>query len=151
MIGFQKNYDTDSDTFQSTWREPGITCIQCHKVSDAPVAEKGCLVAPDDRRLTLQQHDDNCASCHARREEITGRFSAGEAFDEHFRLELPKVPGVFHPNGLQLEEDYCETSFRLHRMGRTGVTCYDCHDPHSGKLVLPAENDELCLQCHGTN
>lgn len=151
MSGFQKNYDTDSDTFQSTWREPGITCIQCHKVSDAPVAEKGCLVAPDDRRLTPQQHDDNCASCHARREEITGRFSAGEAFDEHFRLELPKVPGVFHPNGLQLEEDYCETSFRLHRMGRTGVTCYDCHDPHSGKLVLPAENDELCLQCHGTN
>ncbi len=151
MSGFRKNYQVETDTFRSTWKEPGITCIQCHKASDTPDAEDGCLVARADRQLTDAQHDDNCASCHARREELTGDFSIGEAFDSHFRLELPKVPGVFHPNGLQLEEDYCETSFRLHRMGRTGVTCYDCHDPHSGKLVLPAENDELCLQCHGNN
>ena len=151
MSGFRKNYDIATDTFKASWQEPGITCIRCHKVSDTPDAQDGCLVARADRKLTAAQHDDNCASCHARREELTPDFTVGDAFDEHFRLELPKIPGVFHPNGLQLEEDYCETSFRLHRMGRTGVTCYDCHDPHSGKVVLPTENDELCLQCHGTN
>ena len=151
MSGFRKNYDVTTDTFSASWHEPGITCIQCHKVSAIPDAKDGCLVSRDDRKLTPLQHDDNCASCHARREELTGQFSVGDAFDEHFRLELPRVPGVFYPNGQQWEEDYCETSFRLHRMGRTGVTCYDCHDPHSGKLTKPAENDELCLQCHGTN
>lgn len=151
MSGFRKNYDVATDTFKATWQEPGITCIQCHKVSSTPDAEDGCLVARDDRKLTPEQHDDNCASCHARREELTGKFTVGDKFDEHFRLELPKVPGVFYPNGLQWEEDYSETSFRLHRMGRTGVTCYDCHDPHSGKVNKPTENDELCLQCHGTN
>lgn len=151
MSGFQKNYDVATDTFKASWQEPGITCIQCHKVSDTPDAEDGCLVARADRKLTPEQHDDNCASCHARREELTGKFTVGDKFDDHFRLELPKVPGVFYPNGLQWEEDYSETSFRLHRMGRTGVTCYDCHDPHSGKVTQPTENDELCLQCHGTN
>lgn len=151
MSGFRKNYDTGTDSFKASWQEPGITCIQCHKVSATPDAGDGCLVAKADRKLTPQQHDDNCASCHARREELTGNFQIGDKFDEHFRLELPKIPGVFHPNGLQLEEDYCETSFRLHKMGRTGVTCYDCHDPHSGGVTKPTENDELCLQCHGTN
>ncbi len=151
MSGFRKNYDTSTDSFKATWQEPGITCIQCHKVSPTPDAEDGCLVARTDRKLTPQQHDDNCASCHARREELTPGFTVGDKFDDHFRLELPKLPGVFHPNGLQLEEDYSETSFRLHKMGRTGVTCYDCHDPHSGRVNKPTENDELCLQCHGTN
>ncbi len=151
MSGFRKNYDVATDTFNATWQEPGITCIRCHKVSDTPDAQDGCLVARADRKLTDEQHDDNCASCHARREELTPDFTVGDKFDDHFRLELPKVPGVFHPNGLQLEEDYSETSFRLHRMGRTGVTCFDCHDPHSGKVPLTTENDELCLQCHGNN
>lgn len=151
MSGFRKNYDVASDTYKATWQEPGITCIQCHKATGTPDAEDGCLVARADRKPTPRQHDDNCASCHARREELTPGFTIGASFDDHFRLELPKVPGVFHPNGLQLEEDYSETSFRLHRMGRTGVTCYDCHDPHSGAVNKPTENDELCLQCHGTN
>lgn len=151
MSGFRKNYNVVTDSFKASWQEPGITCIQCHKVSDTPDAEDGCLVARADRKLTPEQHDDNCASCHARREELTGNFTVGDRFDDHFRLELPKIPGVFYPNGLQWEEDYSETSFRLHKMGRTGVTCYDCHDPHSGKVSKPTENDELCLQCHGTN
>ena len=151
MSGFRKNYHIETDTFRATWQEPGITCIQCHKVSDAPDAQDSCLVARVDRKLTAAQHDDNCASCHARREELTPDFTVGDKFDDHFRLELPRVPGVFYPNGLQWEEDYSETSFRLHKMGRTGVTCYDCHDPHSGKVNKPTENDELCLQCHGTN
>ena len=151
MSGFQKNYNVAGDTYHATWQEPGITCIRCHKVAAQADAQDGCLVSRADRQLTDEQHDDNCASCHARREELTSKFTIGDKFDDHFRLELPRVPGVFHPNGLQLEEDYSETSFRLHRMGRTGVTCYDCHDPHSGKLNQPAENDALCLQCHGNN
>ena len=151
MSGFQKKYNVAGDTYHATWQEPGITCIRCHKVAAQADAQDGCLVSRADRQLTDEQHDDNCASCHARREELTSKFTIGDKFDDHFRLELPRVPGVFHPNGLQLEEDYSETSFRLHRMGRTGVTCYDCHDPHSGKLNQPAENDALCLQCHGNN
>lgn len=35
-------------------------------------------------------------------------------------------------------------------MGKAGVTCLDCHDPHTGTLKLPQEDNTLCLRCHGT-
>ena len=33
-------------------------------------------------------------------------------------------------------------------MGHAGVTCIDCHNPHSAKLKLPVENNALCMSCH---
>jgi predicted CXXCH cytochrome family protein len=33
--------------------------------------------------------------------------------------------------------------------GKAGVTCLDCHDPHSGKTKLPAKDNSICMQCHG--
>ena len=41
MSGFRKNYDVTTDTFSASWQEPGITCIQCHKVSATPDAKDG--------------------------------------------------------------------------------------------------------------
>lgn len=148
MTGFRKNYDRATDTYASDWQEPGVSCIQCHKLADKADEEDGCLIARRDRKLTDRQMHDNCATCHARREEMDGDFRVGDAFDEHFRLELPLLPGIFQPNGMQLEEDYCETGMRLSRMGQAGVTCMDCHDAHSGKLILPQEDNSLCLRCH---
>lgn len=147
MSGFHKNYDPEKDTYSATWQEMGVTCIQCHKLADKPAAD-GCMVAPQDRKLSPKKVHDNCASCHARREELDDNFTVGDRFDDHFRLELPRVPGVFQSNGVQLDEDYCETGFRLSRMGMTGVTCIDCHNAHTGALLYPAENNELCLRCH---
>ena len=148
MSGFHKNYRAESDTYAATYREPGVTCIQCHRLADAPSADNGCLVAPGDRKLSAEQVHDTCASCHARREELDDQFRAGEKFDDHFRLELPILPGVFWPNGMQRDEAYCETGLRLSRMGAAGVTCLDCHDPHTAQLKLPQEDNSLCLRCH---
>ena len=147
MSGFHKNYDVRQDQYRAEWKEIGVTCIQCHKLADKP-APDGCLVAPADRKLSPMRAHDNCASCHARREELDDNFTAGDRFDDLFRLELPRVPGVFYPNGIQRDEDYCETGFRLSRMGMRGVTCIECHDAHTGALLHPAENNELCLRCH---
>lgn len=146
---FRKNYNASTDTYASTWREPGVTCIQCHKASDKPSVD-GCLVAPQDRKLSSQQMHDNCASCHARREEFDDKFCVGERFDDHFRLELPIIQGIFWPNGMQRDEDYCETGLRLSRMGAAGVTCLDCHDPHTATLKLPQEDNSLCMRCHAS-
>jgi predicted CXXCH cytochrome family protein len=33
-------------------------------------------------------------------------------------------------------------------MGHAGISCLDCHNPHSGKLRLPVENNALCMSCH---
>ena len=37
-------------------------------------------------------------------------------------------------------------SFLQSRMARAGVTCVDCHDPHTGKTR--AEGNALCTGCH---
>lgn len=144
---FRKNYDVKTDSFASTWKEPGVSCIQCHKVA-ASAADDGCLVDKKDRKLTAAQMRDNCASCHARREELDEDFTVGDLFDNHFRLELPTQRGIFQANGMQLDEDYCETGLRLSRMGAAGVTCLDCHDAHTATLKLPQEDNSLCLRCH---
>ncbi len=144
---FSKNYNETTDSYASAWKEPGVSCIQCHKLAAQPAAD-GCMVAPQQRTLTARQMHDNCATCHARREELDEQFTVGDSFDDHFRLELPTIRGIFYPNGMQQDEDYCETGLRLSRMGAAGVTCLDCHDPHTAALKLPQEDNSLCMRCH---
>ena len=148
MTGFHKRYSEGDDSYASTWQEPGVTCAQCHRLAPEADKEDGCLVRPEERKLTPEQVHDNCASCHARREELDEDFRVGEKFADHFRLELPILPGVFWPNGMQRDEAYCETGLRLSRMGAAGVTCLDCHDPHTAQLKLPQEDNAICLRCH---
>ena len=148
ITGFRKNYNAATDTYAATYDEPGVTCIQCHKLAAEPDPEDGCLVARADRKLSEEQVHDNCASCHARREELDDAFRVGDRFDDHFRLELPILPGVFWPTAMQRDESYCETGLRHSRMGAAGVTCLDCHDPHTAQLKLPQEDNAVCLRCH---
>ena len=92
---------------------------------------------------------ENCASCHARREELNGKFHVGDKFSDHYRLSLPDEAGLYYPDGQVKEEDYEKFgSFSMSRMGNKGVSCIDCHNPHSGKLLLPVENNALCMSCH---
>jgi predicted CXXCH cytochrome family protein len=55
-------------------------------------------------------------------------------------------PGLYHPDGQILEETYEYGSFLQSRMYGAGVTCSDCHEPHTAKLR--AEGNALCAQCH---
>lgn len=149
MSGFQKNYDLNKHTYHSDWKEPGVSCIQCHgPLLKHPEKGTGCMISTK-TKPDAKQIRDNCATCHARRHEFDHDFAIGDKFDDHFLLILPTQPGVFWPNGMQRDEDYCETGLRLSRMGKAGVTCIDCHDPHSGTLKLPQEDNSLCLRCHG--
>lgn len=153
MTEYKKNYDYKTHSYSSSWTIEGVSCIQCHSGMEEHVAqarEGGDYLAelsePD---LTLAMQ--NCASCHARREELTlNEFKAGEAFHDHFRLTLAEQPGVYFENGLANEEDYVYASLMMSRMGEKGVTCFDCHNPHTAKTKLPQRDNGLCMQCHGT-
>lgn len=147
---FQKNYDTKTHRYASTWKEPGITCIQCHgPLLNKPEETTGCMINTH-TSLSLKQQADNCASCHARRDELDNNFRIGSKFEDHFTLSLPTQPGLFWPNGMQRDEVYTETGLKLSRMGKAGIQCLDCHNPHTGTLKKPVEDNSLCLQCHGT-
>lgn len=88
---------------------------------------------------------DVCGPCHARRREIAADPVPGQPFlDTHVPALLEE--GLYHPDGAILDEVFEWGSFVQSRMHRAGVTCTDCHSPHSGKLR--AEGNALCLQCH---
>jgi predicted CXXCH cytochrome family protein len=155
MTGYDKGYDPASDTFASRWVEHGIGCIQCHGAM--PNAHKS--LPPDAQRLagapptelfrtdrTKMMH--TCAPCHARNEQLTAKFQPGDNYHDHYRVTLPVEANVFYPDGQQRDEDFNWTSVLTSRMGHAGVTCSDCHDPHTTKTILPATDNNLCLRCH---
>lgn len=145
MSGFEKGYDPQSDSYQSRWKEMGVSCLQCHGEMNGHPQKNGLEKG---QAATVHKAQDSCASCHSRREELTGRFHPGESFEDHYRLILADQEGVYYPDGQVHQENFEYGSLLLSRMGMKGVTCLDCHDPHSGKLRLPVEDNSLCLSCH---
>jgi len=149
---FRKNYDEKSDGYRTTWLEEGVGCAQCHGPNRQGGASNECIVDPT-RNFTPKQWMHSCATCHARREELDEKFRIGDDFYDHYNLALPSQPGLYHPDGQQIDEDYNFTSLLLSRMGHKGLSCIDCHDSHlatpkGGKAAV--ESNALCLQCHAT-
>jgi Tfp pilus assembly protein PilF len=124
---------------------------------------KGLTIALDERRGVTWTHDpgtrlpvrsraratqtelDLCARCHSRRTEIDDRSPPGRPLlDTHLPALLTE--GLYHADGQMQDEVYNYQSFLQSRMSRAGVTCSDCHDPHSGRPRLPGNG--VCLQCH---
>ncbi|MBI2498123.1 MAG: hypothetical protein HYV75_09540, partial [Opitutae bacterium] len=154
MTGFRKNYDATTDRYASRWVEHGVGCIQCHGPMPAGHDALPANAAPKPAGTPPPFHGDRgrmmqtCAPCHARNEMLTADFQPGDDYDDHHRVALPVDPAVFYPDGQQRDEDFNWTSVRLSRMGHAGVTCLDCHDPHTTRTLLPAADNQLCLQCH---
>jgi predicted CXXCH cytochrome family protein len=86
-----------------------------------------------------------CAQCHARRSQIAEGYQAGKPFLDYYRPALLTSP-LYHADGQQRGEVYNWGSFLQSKMYASGVTCSDCHNPHSGKLR--AEGNALCATCH---
>ncbi|HSE85648.1 MAG TPA: tetratricopeptide repeat protein [Candidatus Binatia bacterium] len=94
---------------------------------------------------TSEREIEVCAQCHARRSQIAERYSAGKRFLDYYRPELLTNP-LYYADGQQRAEVYSWGSFLQSKMYASGVTCSDCHNPHSGKLR--AEGNALCVACH---
>ena len=88
---------------------------------------------------------NTCAACHARRSTLSEDGKAGAPLEDSHRLALPMAPN-YHADGQQREEVYVWGSFLQSKMHQNGVTCMDCHEPHSQKLR--AEGNALCTRCH---
>jgi predicted CXXCH cytochrome family protein len=152
MTGYRKNYSAETDTYKTTWVEHGIGCIQCHGPTAEDHGRKPGSAIPAGKappfRGDRAKMMETCAPCHARNQQLTDQFQPGDSYDDHYRLVLPTNATTYYPDGQQRDEDFNWTSVRLSRMGHAGVTCMDCHDPHSLRTILPATENQLCLQCH---
>jgi Flp pilus assembly protein TadD len=94
---------------------------------------------------TLRKEVETCGLCHARRSEFSEDWIPGRSLsDTH--VVSPLARGLYHADGQMLDEVYNYGSFKQSRMFAAGVTCSDCHEPHSAKLRAAA--DGVCRQCH---
>ena len=76
------------------------------------------------------------ALCHARRGEFSEDWVPGRWLsDTH--VVSPLARGLYHADGQMLDEVYNYGSFKQSKMFAAGVTCSDCHEPHSAKLRAP--------------
>ena len=153
VTAFEKGYDAKGDTFRSRWVEPNVSCQACHGPGERHVAWARMTPRPPlTERLPGVRGESAtaqvalCAPCHARRSELISRPLPGQPYLDGYQPSL-LTAGLYHPDGQQLDEVFVDGSFRQSKMFRLGVTCVDCHDPHSGRPKH--EGNALCLQCHG--
>ncbi len=153
------NYDSGTDTYKTTWQEPGINCETCHGPSEehnriaraTPVGQP----LPDPKiistkTMTKEQRNDLCVSCHAKATApLTDSYAPRERFFEHFDLVTLEDPD-YYPDGRDLGENYTYTSWLMSPCVKSGkLDCMHCHTS-SGRYRFRDETttNNACLPCH---
>jgi predicted CXXCH cytochrome family protein len=156
---FNKNYSPINRTYASTQKEIGVGCEACHGPGEAHLAWAEKLEMTQspwtgltDTGLTIdmaaggETYIQQCASCHSRREPFEdGNPLPGTAFHDAYRLSTLRE-GTYHADGQILDEVYVYGSFLQSKMYANGVTCNNCHEPHTAKVRDTGNG--LCTQCH---
>ncbi len=170
----KKNYDPAKLKFDTTWSEVSVGCEACHGPASSHMEwakrPEGAAAQPHagfQHSLKLSKfvanHDassgktlpsshsanaeevDTCARCHSRRSLLSEDYAhGGPLLDTHLPALLSE--GLYYPDGQINDEVYEYGSFLQSKMYQSGVTCSNCHNPHSGTLRAPG--NATCAQCH---
>jgi len=168
-----KNYDLANKQYKTNWSEIDVGCEACHgpaskhiawtENKDKAVKDKGFSIAFNERkniswvidsvtgnakRNPVKQSNieiKTCAQCHSRRTTMKPGARPEHALLDNFQPSLLTEP-LYHADGQINGEVYVYGSFIQSKMFHAGVTCSDCHEPHS--LKIRADGNALCGQCH---
>ncbi len=95
--------------------------------------------------LATRSELETCGRCHARRAAQTANYEYGKPLADTHRVSLLEQR-LYHADGQIDDEVYVYGSFLQSRMYTHGVTCSDCHDPHTARIY--ATGNSLCNRCH---
>ena len=151
------NYDLESDTYSTTWGEPGISCETCH----GPSAEHNRLMLSGikgrsaeemkiiiDRELSHDQINDLCATCHAKIVPLSMDFSPGDALFDHYDLVTLENED-YYADGRDLGENYTYTSWLTSACVKSGkLDCRHCHTPAGRFKFTEYQGYQTCMPCH---
>ena len=101
-------------------------------------------IAKRDRKRVSRNEIEACGRCHVRRGVVTETYVHGRPLMDSHRVSLLEE-GLYYADGQILDEDYEYGSFLQSQMFAAGVTCTDCHEPHSLK---PLPGNGACVKCH---
>ncbi len=151
----QKNYDFVTDTYKTTFSNLTVSCESCHGPAKAhidfvsgknhdPKNHEGSYMrlAKGSSQMTEIQA---CFPCHARKGNISALFINSDQILDNYIPEIPST-AFYQSDGQVRDEDYTYASFLQSKMYQHGVKCSNCHNPHSGKLLIAGNG--VCNQCH---
>ena len=157
--GLEKRYDPIEGHYDTTWFGIDVACEACHGPGSRHVtwAKEGADASVPLMALSVMLSDADggewssdpgtgvprrsvargaraevevCARCHSRRSVISERYVHGRPLmDTHVPALL--TDPLYFADGQIRDEVYVYGSFLQSKMHREGVTCGDCHDPHS--------------------
>jgi tetratricopeptide (TPR) repeat protein len=153
------NSDLTTDTYHTTWTEPGINCETCHgpaaaHVQRARATPQGQPVQPlgliATSSFSADQMNSLCGSCHAKMSPLSTSFSPGAPLYDHCAVVgLEQLD--FYPDGRDLGENFTWTTWRLSPCLKSSqLDCLHCHTS-SGRYRFAGETaNQACLPCHAS-
>lgn len=152
----QTNFDINSDSYQSSWKEPGINCETCHGPSGDHVrifqnAKEGEEIKDlgliSTKVFTVEQNNWSCAPCHAKMHPITPSYMPGDRFFDNYDL-TGLENNDFYPDGRDLGENYTYTGWQMNACNESGqLHCVMCHTS-SGRDRFKDNPNDACKKCH---
>ncbi|NCB07037.1 MAG: ammonia-forming cytochrome c nitrite reductase subunit c552 [Bacteroidia bacterium] len=150
------HFDLATETYHTTWREPGINCETCHgpaeehirifkNLKEGEVPDKIGLIVTS--TFTPQQHNDGCATCHAKMSPVTPSYIPGDKFFDNYNLTTLEDHD-FYPDGRSLGENYTMTDWMMNPCAeKSDLHCVTCHTS-SGRDRNKENPNNSCLSCH---
>ncbi|HYK87172.1 MAG TPA: tetratricopeptide repeat protein [Acidobacteriota bacterium] len=152
-----KNYSIETDSYRTTWGEPGINCESCHgpgrkhveamrRTDRSAEIRSPEIIVP--RQFSTAQVNSMCAPCHAKMSELDTGFQSGDRFFDHYNL-VGLEDRDFYPDGRDLGENFTYTSWLIGPCAASGqLDCLHCHTSSGRNRFAGADADKACLPCH---